>query len=139
MTAQGQEGRRFMTGKAGNVQGSHEPKNRQPEAQRYSCPRAFGSSKPRSPITRIKERLTPAHVEALCRAWLPHGKRQGGWWVATTPWRDDRTPSLGVSFSTATWRDFATGERGDMIDLSMRLFGDSLKETIDGFAEMLGL
>ena len=26
-----------------------------------------------------------------------------------------------------------------MIDLSMRLFNDSLKETLEGFAEMLGL
>lgn len=26
-----------------------------------------------------------------------------------------------------------------MIDLSMRLFGDSLQETINGFAEMLGI
>jgi hypothetical protein len=46
---------------------------------------------------------------------------------------------LGVSFSTGRWQDFATGEKGDMIDLSMKLFGDSLQETINGFAEMLGL
>jgi hypothetical protein len=26
-----------------------------------------------------------------------------------------------------------------MIDLSMKLFGDSLADTIDGFAEMLGI
>jgi hypothetical protein len=44
-----------------------------------------------------------------------------------------------VSLTTGLWRDFATGERGDMIDLSMRLFGDSLKDTLEGFAEMLGM
>jgi len=70
---------------------------------------------------------------------LPGGKRQGGWYLACAPWRDDRNPSLGVSFSTGRWSDFATGEKGDMIDLSMKLFGDSLQETIAGFAEMLGL
>ena len=59
--------------------------------------------------------------------------------MCATPWRDDHDPSLGVSLSTGRWRDFATGESGDMIDLSMRLFGDSLRETVEGFAEMLGL
>jgi hypothetical protein len=44
-----------------------------------------------------------------------------------------------VSLETGRWKDFTTGERGDMIDLSMRLFNDSLAETIDGFAEMLGI
>jgi DNA primase len=83
--------------------------------------------------------LTPSHFEALCRGWLPDGKRQGGWWVCRTPWRDDRTPSFGVSLTTGYWRDFATGEKGDMFDLSMRLFGDSLKGTLEGFAEMLGM
>jgi DNA primase len=70
---------------------------------------------------------------------LPTGKRQGGWWVCCNPWREDKNPSLGVSLSSGQWKDFASGERGDMIDLSMRLFGDSLAETIDGFKEMLGI
>lgn len=129
-----------MTGKVGNVQGSGPlPKRHHPDAQRSSCPRAFGASKPRSTIAQIKERLTPSRIEALCRDWLPEGKRQGGWWVCRTPWRDDRSPSLGVSLSTGRWQDFATGDRGDMFDLAMRLFGDSLREVIDGFAEMLGV
>jgi hypothetical protein len=44
-----------------------------------------------------------------------------------------------VSLTTGLWRDFASGERGDVLDLSMRLWGDSLQETIKGFAEMLGI
>ena len=134
-----------MTGKVGNVQGGGAasgayPKRRQSGAQRNSYPRASGPSNPRSlTIQDVKDRLTPAHYEILCRGWLPNGKRQGAWWVCNTPWRDDREPSFGVSLTTGRWRDFATGERGDMIDLSMRLFGDSLKETVEGFAEMLGL
>ena len=128
-----------MTGKVGNVQGGSLPKHRQPDTQSPSYPRASGPSRPRSLIGAIKDSLTPARVEALCREWLPHGRRQGAWWVATSPWRDDRSPSLGVSLTTGMWRDFATGERGDMLDLSMKLFGDSLTETIEGFADMLGL
>lgn len=132
-----------MTGYRGNVQGSSPygdaPKSHEPRRQRDSYPRRSGPSNARSPIAAIKDRLTPAHIETLCRNWLPKGKRQGGWWVCCTPWRQDTNPSLGVSLTTGIWKDFASGERGDMIDLSMRLFGDSLAETIDGFAEMLGI
>lgn len=78
-------------------------------------------------------------VAALCREWLPDGRRQGVWWVCRTPWRDDRSPSFGVSLTTGRWRDFATGDRGDMIDLAMRLFGESLTDVVKGFAEMLGM
>jgi hypothetical protein len=132
-----------MTGNYGNVQGDPtrigEPKRHEAGRQRDSFPRRSGASQLRSPISAIKDRLTSAHIETLCRAWLPDGKRQGGWFVSTTPWREDRNASLGVSLSTGRWKDFATGEHGDMIDLSMKLFGDSLADTIDGFAEMLGI
>lgn len=133
-----------MTGDCGAVQGgrgvSRESKSHKPEAQRFSCPRASGPSKPRSyTINDIKARLTPAHIEGLCRAWMPNGKRQGKWWLACSPWRDDTNPSLGVSLSSGRWKDFATGEGGDLFDLSMRLFNDSLADTIRGFAEMLGM
>ena len=128
----------MTSGNCGNVQGK--PKHHEPYGQRPSDPRPQRPSAPRMlNIKDVKDRLTPAHIETLCRAWLPDGKRQGGWWVAKAQWRDDNTPSLGVSLTTGLWKDFATGERGDMIDLSMRLFGDTLRETIQGFAEMLGI
>lgn len=127
-----------MTGNCGAVQGS--PKNHGTEGERNPFPRASRPVKTRSiSISDIKSRLTGAHIEALCRAWLPDGKRQGGWYVCCAPWREDRNPSLGVSLNTGRWKDFATGENGDMIDLSMKLFGDSLADTIKGFADMLGL
>lgn len=132
-----------MTGNYGNVQGeptqSGEPKRHEAGRQRASFPRRSSTSTFRSNIADIKARLTPSHIEALCKSWLPTGKRQGGWWLCCSPWREDRNPSLGVSLQTGHWKDFATGERGDMIDLSMRLFGDSLADTIDGFADMLGI
>lgn len=127
-----------MTGNCGNVQGT--PKYRSARKAGNPFPSRSKAVNSRSiTIGDIKDRLTSSHIEALCKAWLPDGKRQGGWYVSCAPWREDRNPSLGVSLSTGRWKDFATGDRGDMIDLSMRLFGDSLQETLEGFAEMLGL
>lgn len=127
-----------MTGNCGAVQGL--PKNHR-SGGKCSSPRPPAASvNARSySIRDIKDRLSASHIEMLCRDWLPGGKRQGGWYLVCAPWREDRNPSLGVSFSTGRWQDFATGEKGDMIDLSMRLFGDSLQDTLKGFAEMLGL
>jgi DNA primase len=127
-----------MTGDCGDVQGS--PKNRRVSTGSVTFPRPRDTSPRRSySIHDIKERLNSAHIHALCQNWLPAGKKQGGWWVSITPWREDRNPSLGVSLTTGHWRDFATGERGDMLDLSMKLFGGTMADTIKGFAEMLGL
>lgn len=127
-----------MTGNCGAVQGS--PKNHRSVGTDAPLRRPKRSVTSRSvSIAQIKDRLTAAHIEALCRDWLPNGKRQGGWYLACSPWRDDRNPSLGISLSTGRWRDFATGEKGDMIDLSMKLFGDSLPDTLMGFADMLGI
>lgn len=138
LTAQLTRGIIDMTGNCGNVQGL--PKNHRVSSARTPSRAAGNAVKPRSiKISDIKDRLTSSHIETLCRAWLPDGRRQGGWYVCCTPWREDGSPSLGVSLSSGRWKDFATGDHGDMIDLSMRLFGDSLQETLEGFAEMLGL
>lgn len=127
-----------MTGKCGDVQGL--PKNHITSSARPPFPAAGTPVNTRSiSISDIKDRLSSSHIEALCKAWLPDGKRQGNWYVCKVPWREDRSPSLGVSLSTGRWKDFASGEHGDMIDLSMKLFGDSLHETLKGFAEMLGM
>jgi DNA primase len=127
-----------MTGNRGDVQGT--PKNHGVSTGSVTFPRPRRPSHPRSiSIQDIKDRLHASHIEVLCRAWLPNGKKQGGWWLACTPWREDRNPSLGVSLSTGRWQDFTTLEKGDMLDLSMKLFGGTLAETIKGFAEMLGM
>lgn len=127
-----------MTGNRGDVQGS--PKNHGTSTGSVSFPRPRRTSPSRSiTIQDIKAHLHSSHYEALCREWLPDGKRQGGWWLACSPWRDDKNPSLGVSLTTGRWRDFTTGDHGDMLDLSMRIFGGTLADTVKGFAEMLGL
>jgi hypothetical protein len=138
LTAQFKRGIHNMTGKCGAVQGS--PKNHIASSGVAPFHVAGKAVKTRSiSISDIKDRLSSTHIEALCKDWLPDGKRQGGWYLCSAPWRDDRNASLGVSLSTGRWKDFATGDHGDMIDLSMRLFGDSLHDTLKGFAEMLGI
>ena len=41
-------------------------------------------------------------------------------YLARCPWREDRHPSLGVSQNGKGWIDYATGEKGNLIDLVMR-------------------
>jgi len=61
-------------------------------------------------------------IHTICRKYLPRGRQQGDWWVACVPWRDDRTPSLGVSLTTGRWKDFGRpGDGGDAVDLLAKL------------------
>ena len=89
------------------------------------------------PFKEINE-AAARHAEALCKRWLPAGKRHGGWWVASTPWREDRNPSLGVSVRTGKWRDFANGERGDFIDLYQKLYGGTSVDAARAVARVVG-
>lgn len=124
------------SGSGGHVQ-AHAKTHRR--ATQASSPRGRGC-KPRTLTPAdIKDRLQPWQIEAICKDWLPGGRRQGAWWLVQCPWREDSDPSLGVSLTTGRWQDFARGDHGDMLDLSMRLFGGTLAETVDGFAEMMGL
>ncbi|MGE5516212.1 MAG: toprim domain-containing protein [Bacteroidota bacterium] len=74
-----------------------------------------------SAATELARRL--AHqAEAVCRAYLPHGRRAGAWWhagdVFDTPGR-----SLFVRLQgerAGKWTDAATGEHGDLLDLIAR-------------------
>ena len=95
-------------------------------------PRASGLSRgaaqpadhalPPVPFKEIQERAAH-YAEALARRWLPNGQRNGAWWVCPVPWREDKNPSFGLSLTTGRWRDFAGGDKGDLIDLYRRLFG----------------
>jgi hypothetical protein len=126
------------SGSGGAVQAEAKSHRASAPSVALSAPRRLVKARSYTP-KQIKDRLEPWQVLSICKDWLPDGRRQGEWWVAKSPWRDDRNPSLGVSLTTKTWRDFATGEHGDIFDLSMRLFGDSLRHTLDGFADMLGI
>jgi hypothetical protein len=58
-------------------------------------------------------------AEAVCRAYLPDGKRSGRYWIAGDV-SGERGKSLFVRLwgeRAGRWTDAATGERGDLLDL----------------------
>lgn len=129
------------SGDGGHVQRSDSfaRKSRRQSGEVPPSPRQSGVT-PRTTISDIKARLTAGDIHTLCRTWLPNGKRQGGWWIASTPWRDDKNPSLGVSLTTGIWKDFANPDtRGDIFDLCQKIHNASLPETIEAFKDMLGM
>lgn len=73
-------------------------------------------------IADVKALLT-ARVDALVAHCAPGGRRENGYWIARNPTRDDRhAGSFWVilqrpGMTPGAWRDEATGERGDVIDL----------------------
>lgn len=90
-------------------------------------------------IQDVKNRVGPAEMEVFCRNWLPDGRRQGAWWVARCPWREDRNPSFGVSLTSQRWRDFSGAESGDIIDLTVRLHGGTVRQAVEMLADILGM
>lgn len=89
----------------------------------------------------LSQRLAQ-RVEAVCCTYLPHGCRQGAWWIVgdvlDTPGR-----SLYVRLQGARagkWTDAATGEHGDLLDLIARNQGieclDEVLETARAFLSL---
>ena len=78
--------------------------------------------------------LLAQRAEAVCRKYLPHGKKQGRYWCAGDA-RGARGRSLFVRLSPpgapGKWTDAATGEHGDLLDLVRLATGcASLRETL---------
>ncbi len=68
-------------------------------------------------------------AEAVCRAYLPDGKRNGHYWSCGNV-RGDHGQSLYVHLSgprAGKWTDAATGEHGDLLDLIMETRGLDVK------------
>ena len=74
-------------------------------------------------------------AEAVCRAYLPNGRRSGRYWIVGDV-QGSRGKSLFVKLAgerRGKWTDAATGEHGDLLDL-IRLnkgcaeFRDTLEE-----------
>jgi hypothetical protein len=93
-----------------------------------------------SRIDRIKSTLTEAQAEALCRQWLPKGRRKGRAWVCCSPFRAENTPSFYVYLTPKIgFYDYGAGHSGDMINLCCRLFNVSTRDALEAFEQMLGL
>ncbi|RKT46813.1 DUF3987 domain-containing protein [Thiocapsa rosea] len=96
---------------------------------------------PEPPRIDIKDTAARAlsSAEAICRRWLPDGKRKGSEWVSRNPTRADKNPgSFSVSLTTGLWSDFATGDKGDLVALVAYLDGTSQAEAARTLAEWIG-
>ena len=70
-------------------------------------------------IKQIKEQLTCFDVLGQ------PVKRSGKSWMYHAPWRPDKHPSLAISENGQGWKDWATGEHGNVVDLLGKLIGSS--------------
>lgn len=80
------------------------------------------------------------HAETLCRVLLPHGRRERGEWRVGSI-QDESGRSLCVRLSgpySGYWRDHATGERGDLVDLVALVHGCHRLAAFRWAAEWLG-
>lgn len=84
---------------------------------------------------------TLRNPEAVVRAFLPDGRREGSEWVARNPLRPDRRPgSFKVNLATGKWADFASGDRGrDLVSLVAFITGLNQREAAIRLAEALGV
>src|SRR5271170_502202 len=64
------------------------------------------------------------HAEAVCRYYLPNGRRHGGYWLVgdinNTPGRSLYVRLHGPDYgpgAAGKWTDAATGDHGDLLDL----------------------
>ncbi len=86
-------------------------------------------------------RMLANDAERVARTLLPNGKKMSGEWKAGNV-MGDAGRSLGVVLSgdkAGQWKDFATGEGGDLIDLFMAVSRVSLPEAIQQAKEYLGV
>lgn len=82
-------------------------------------------------------------IEPLCRELLPDGRRESNHWVARNPTRADREAG---SFKVwlkgqgrGAWIDYATGEKGDVIDLIVFVHGTDRSQALAWAKGWLGI
>jgi hypothetical protein len=82
-----------------------------------------------------------SNAEAVVRALLPDGRREGAEWVARNPVRTDHKPgSFKANLTTGKWGDFATGDRGgDLVSLTAFVLALPQREAAIRLAESLGV
>ncbi|MUO96625.1 hypothetical protein GOZ80_14185 [Agrobacterium vitis] len=98
---------------------------------------------PRSKETeQIKEGLKK-RIEALCARLLKDGKRHGRLWVAHNPITGDYAQSrefkVALTRDVGAWKDYRTGEKGDVIGLIAYLNATDFRGAMDWARDFLGL
>jgi hypothetical protein len=95
----------------------------------------------RADTAEIKQMLQ-ARMEALARDLLPDGTRNGCYWIAKNPSRQDRTAGSFYVWLTGVpgaWRDDATGQKGDVFKLIQLVQGSDFKAGVAWARAWLGL
>src|SRR3979490_1877483 len=81
-------------------------------------------------------------AEAVCRAYLPNGRRNGRYWIVGDV-QGTKGRSLFVKLygiGAGKWTDAATGEHGDLLDLLTLSRGlDCLRDTLEEARAFLAL
>lgn len=100
----------------------------------------YASSQPARVDFDAVKRAALANMETVARHYLPNGYRSGDEWICTNPTRNDARPgSFKVNLSKAIFSDFATGDKGDAIDLVAYLEGRPKLEAARDLAGLLGV
>lgn len=85
------------------------------------------------------QRAAVPYVVPLCRRWLGGKyKINGGWVTGPSPFRQDKTPSWGVSLQTGRAKDFATGETWDLIALYAAIHHTTMSDAARSVARAVG-
>lgn len=82
--------------------------------------------------------LTPNNIgDVLQRLGIDYNGRSDkeGWTTIHSPLREDKNPSFGLNAETGAWKDFSTGEAGDIVTLTMNMNNMSTKEAINWIKE----
>ena len=80
-------------------------------------------------------------AEEVCRRYLPGGRKEGRYWKAGNVHGDaGRSPFVGLAPSArpGRWKDAATGERGDLLELLRCQFGDAAFDEARAFLDRCG-
>lgn len=78
------------------------------------------------------------NAETVATHYLPNGRRDGDEWSALNPTRPDSSiGSLRYNVVKGIWRDFATGDGGDAIDLVVYIDGKSPLDAARDLASLL--
>ena len=96
----------------------------------------------RRELEEIKQGLKDK-IEDLCRRLLPDGRRMGRLWVSNNPVTGDhrKTPELkvGLDRDKGAWKDWRTGDKGDVLGLIEYLHQTDFKGALQWARDFLGL
>lgn len=83
-------------------------------------------------------------VADVCRKLLPHGRDEGGFWVAHNPQENDRkhNPALKVRLRggvAGAWKDWRSGDKGDVLGLVQHCLATDVAGALVWGRDFLGL